>query len=104
MLAPVVGVSPEYGVATFLSPVTDSRKFRFGRWTGLPQIKHDRLAGLSPEIGQGRQGTIERADVQPKRHDIVMLLDQCADIFVTLGKQYLVDDGVRAHVHESSHF
>jgi len=94
----------EYGVATVLSPVTHSRELRFGRLTGLPQIKHNRLAGLCPETGQGWQGTIERADVQPKRHDIVMLLDQCADIFVALGEQHLVDDGVRAHVHESPHF
>src|SRR6266446_1944113 len=100
MLAPVISLPLECDVATFLSPVSHRREFRFGRWTGPPKVKHDRLAGLRPETWQGRQGTIERADVQPKRHDIVKLLDECADIFVTQGEPHLVDDGVGAHVHE----
>src|SRR6266404_5460888 len=100
MLAPVIGVPLEYGVATVLSPVTHSRELRFGRSTSLPQVKHDRLAGSRPQTGQGRQGTTELADVHPKRHHIVMLLDQCTDVFITQAEQNLVDDGVGAHIYE----
>ncbi len=104
MLAPVISVPFEYGVATGLSPVTHSRKLRFAGRTNLPQVKHDRLAGISPQTGQGRQGTTGLADVHPKRHDVIMLLDQCTDVFVTRRKQHLVDDGVGAHIHEPPHF
>src|SRR6266852_3382310 len=104
MLAPVISVPLEYGVAAVLPPVSHCRELRFGRSTGLPEVKHDGLAGLRPEMGQWRQGTIKVADVQPKSHDIIMLLDQCADVFVTHREQYLVDDGVGAYIHEPPHF
>ena len=104
MFAPVINLTVIVCIAPHLHPVSDSCKLVFGRRTVLPKIKQHRLTGPRAKTRQRRQGATVRADVLPKGHNVIVLIDQCPDILVALCEQHLVDHGICAHIDQPAGF